>query len=310
MAAMPAPPPALDDIARFLERLHGAPVTSLEPLSGGFWSSAYGYRSGADDLVVRFGDVREWFEADRDATAYAGPDLPVPEVLDIGDAFGRVYAVSRRHYGRFLEDIQVQDAPAARPAVGRLLAALRAAPPPAAPQATSWRDWLLGALADNPGGRTAGWRATLAEDPELDRLFRAVEDRVRDLVPSCPERRDLVHGDLLHRNVLVAEDASAVTAVFSWKCSLRGDFLYDVAWCTFWGESFHPGIAALDVWALTTGDPAIDAVDLADAGRRHHCYEVQIGAAHLGWHAWTGDRDALRRVADHTVAVLDRGPRG
>ena len=52
---------------------------------------------------------------------------------------------------------------------------------------------------------------------------------MRALAEACPERRDLVHGDLLHGNVLVSPDARRVQAVLSWKCSVRGDFLFDAA---------------------------------------------------------------------------------
>lgn len=144
--------------------------------------------------------------------------------------------------------------------------------------------------------------------PTSNRLFRACEVRIRELLDACPERRDLVHGDLLNHNVLIAEDASQVIAVFSWKCSVRGDFLFDVAWCTFWG-SWHPGIAALDLWNRTLDSPVLTNEALQDVALRHHCYELQIGASHLGWNAWTGDHDGLRSVARHTHEVLDRGVR-
>jgi aminoglycoside phosphotransferase (APT) family kinase protein len=194
--------------------------------------------------------------------AHARDDLPVPAVLDIGDApFGGVYAISRRHHGRFLEDVQVDEVQRAGPMLQRLLGALRAVPPA---DGRSWRQWLVDGLVDQPTNPTAGWRTKLAADPDGDRVFRAAEERVRELVDACPERRDLVHGDLLHRNVLVSDDASAINAVFSWKCSTRGDHLFDTAWCTFWGDTFHPGIAA-----------AIGGVSEVDADR-HHCYELQI----------------------------------
>lgn len=128
-----------------------------------------------------------------------------------------------------------------------------------------------------------------------------------DRAASCPGRRDLVHGDLLNRNVMIADDASQITAVFSWKCSVRGDFLFDVAWCTFWG-AWHQGIAEADLWTRVMAAPSFSDESLTDAALRHHCYELRIGATHLGWNAWTGDRDALRAVAAHTAAVLERGP--
>jgi len=47
-----------------------------------------------------------------------------------------------------------------------------------------------------------------------------------------------------------------------------------------------------------------------DASIRHHCYELHIGATHLGWSAWVGDVTALSQVADRLTDVLDRGPLG
>ncbi len=152
-----------------------------------------------------------------------------------------------------------------------------------------------------------GWRTRLAGDTDLELLFTASEQRISELLDVCTERRDLVHGDLLNRNVLITEDASRVTAVYSWKCSVRGDFLFDVAWCTFWSP-WHPGIAAIDLWNRVLASPRLEPDDLVDAALRHHCYELQIGASHLAWNAWTGDDESLRAVAEHTAAVLERGP--
>ena len=311
--------PSPEQVEQLLRDLHGEAVEGLEPLDGGFWSSAFAYRLGPRELVLRLGDLPEGYEMDRDAMAFDGPDLPVPAVLDIGAALGRTYAISERRHGRHLETILPEEAEAAGPAVMRMLAALRRLPteldapaewrPGGPPHESTWHRWLTGSLVDDPRRPVHGWRPTLAADPDLDRLFTACADRVRSLAPACPERRDVVHGDLLHGNVLVGADASRITAVFSWKCSVRGDFLYDVAWCTFWG-AWHPGIAAVDVWTrlLDDGPGEVDRDALVDATVRHHCYELQIGATHLGWYAWTGDRRELAAAARHTAQILERGP--
>lgn len=306
-------------VEAFLVKWHGLPVMDLEPLSGGFWSSAFAYRVEGQEFVVRFATDRAGFEADRTAMGFDGHDLPVPAVLDIGDAFEGAYAISVRHRGRFLETIRTDEAAIAGPTIVRLLGALYALPPApgvldtghperAAEEAT-WRRWLVTALVDDPSGRTHGWRNTLSDDPKVDRLFRACQARARELAEACPERRDVVHGDLLHGNVLISEDANRITAVFSWKCSQRGDFLFDTAWCTFWG-AFFPGIAAAETWdrVLTASWANREPTALADAPHRHHCYELQIGATHLAWNAWVGDEAGLRWVAAHTAMLLERGP--
>lgn len=147
----------------------------------------------------------------------------------------------------------------------------------------------------------------IAESPALDALFEASSARVRELLEACPERRDLLHGDLLSHNVLLADDLSDVSAVFSWKCSALGDFLFDTAWCTFW-KSWYPGMAAIDVWSDTVTAPDLTASDLVDAAVRHHCYELQIGAGHLGWHLWANEAEGLAYVVRRLEEVLERGP--
>lgn len=300
------------EVAAVLAARHGGgPVRDLEALAGGFWSSAFAYRTGDGDgreLVVRFGQLRDGFEADRAAMAYAGPDLPVPEVLEVGDAFDGSYAISVRAHGRFLEEVAPEEADVAGPTIVRLLGALHAVRAPVRSTA-SWRAFLADGLVDDPARTVHGWRPLLAEDDVADRVFRACEARVGELADACPERRDLVHGDLLHANVLVSEDAARVNAVFSWKCSVWGDFLFDAAWCTFWGH-VHPGIARADVLGrvLASDWARADPGALDDAAVRHHCYELQIGASHLGWCAWTRDTARLRALAAHTAMLLEQGP--
>ena len=118
-------------------------------------------------------------------------------------------------------------------------------------------------------------------------------------------------GDLLHGNVLVSTDHRRVEAVISWKCSLRGDFLYDAAWCSVWGPVFYPGIAAIDPLADLLHDPNLqrDETSLIDAAVRHHCYEVQIALTHLGWSLETWDEEHLTATATLLADLLDRGPR-
>lgn len=307
-----------EEVAAFLAGQPGTPE-DLEALTGGAWSSAWAYRAGGEELVVRFGRETTWYEADRTAMVFGGPDLPVPDVREVGTTpSGRAYAISVRHHGRFLEDTPVEQAAAIAPTLTRLLVALYRVPVrPDAPviwhqagaPVGSWRGFLLAGLVDDPRNLVHGWSAALAGDRELATLSAAVAERVSTLVDACPERRDLVHGDLLHGNVLVSPDAHRVEAVLSWKCSVRGDFLFDAAWCSFWAP-FHPGIAAADPLSGLLRDPSVRAERgaLLDAAARHHCYELHIGFTHLGWNAWIRDQVALAATARRLAEVLERGP--
>lgn len=301
-----------------LERKYGA-VAELHALGGGSWSSAYSFVRGGRPLVVRFGARRDWFEAERAAMAFASPEIPVPEVLEVGDAFGGAYAISARHYGMNLEDVRPDQSAVAGPMLASLLGALFRVPKSRdlpvgwhwTPRRSdlTWRDWLRERIIDDPRQEVHGWRFAISAQSEVDRIFRACEARVLGLLDVCPERRDLVHGDLLHANVLVTEDASRPSAVYSWKSSVRGDFLFDTAWCTFCSV-LYPGIAAMDLWGLVHQQTSIreDAEAFIDAPLRHHCYELNVGLGALAWNAWIGDGKVLHQVATHLATLLKRGP--
>jgi aminoglycoside phosphotransferase (APT) family kinase protein len=307
-----------DDVAAFLADRHENP-SDLEPLTGGFWSSAWAYRADGDELVIRFGQERTWYEADQMAMEFTQPDLPVPEVKEIGTTPpGLAYAISTRRHGSFLEDAPVENADATAGTLTRLLVALFRTPAPddapvmwhpAGEPIGSWREFVLAGLVDQPGTPAHGWSSALAADRRLAALSAAVTERIHTLVDACPERRDLIHGDLLHGNVLISEDSRRVEAVLSWKCSVRGDFLFDAAWCHFWAP-FHPGIAAAlpKLRLLKEHSVRADPGATVDAAARRHCYELQIGFTHLGWNIWTGIQDALTATADRLAEVLDRGP--
>jgi len=311
--------PADKKVTTFLEEHHSRRVQDLERLGGGFWSSAWAYRVGDEDLVVRFGPDASWFEADHMAMAFAGPNLPIPEVRAIGlTPDERAYAISVRHHGHFLENTPVELAATLATTLSGLLVALYSVPADTdmpvlwhhsgAPPCT-WRQWLLDGLVDDPDKAVHGWSATLAADPQLAALSSGVAQRIRDLLDSVPERRDLVHGDLLHGNVLVSTDASRIEAVFSWKCSVRGDFLFDAAWCSFWSP-WHEGIAAANPLAGVVASHVVrvEPSALVDAAVRHHCYELQIGFTHLGWNIWTENQSELDATVTRLSEIFERGP--
>ena len=169
----------LGEIERFLVSRHGRPIESLAPLPGGFWSAAYAYRVAGQDLVLRLGTIPDGFEADRAAMAFSAPDLPVPKVVAIGHAFGVGYAISERHYGRFLEDVRAEESLRIRPDAGQPAPGAagdrgtRPTSPSPASQQTSLHRTRGATTSSGSWSMTAphtiaGWRAALRQDPELD----------------------------------------------------------------------------------------------------------------------------------------------
>jgi hygromycin-B 4-O-kinase len=311
----PAGPVALAGATAFLGQRYGGRARAVAPLGGGDWSRAFAFRLGADELVARFGRWRDDFVKDREAQAFGGPDLPVPEFLELGPALDGYYAISRRHHGVFLEELDQARLRRLLPALLRGLDALRELPPsraagmpaefadPAAPDA--WRTWMTALMEDRPGERVSGWRRVLAADPELDGLYTAAEREVRARLGDLPELRHVLHGDLLNRNVLVTPDGSALTAVFDWGCCDLGDFVYEVAWFTFWAPWF-PGLAAIGFAAEARAHYARLGLAVPGFATRLRCYELHIGLRHLAYCAFVGPSRAadLAGVAHRTRQVL------
>ncbi len=292
------------EVLAFLRMHHGEEPTDLEVLGGGFWSAAYGYRLGDDELVLRINNSPDGFRSDQFAMAYRSPALPVPEVLAIGEGFGRWFAISRRHHGRFLETIGPDEADVLGPTVVGLLAGLRSIPDSGV-NGPAWHSWLIEAITDRPGNHVSGWRTRLADVPTVERTFVAADERIRSLLDACPDRRQLVHADLLHYNVLVSPACDAITAVFSWKHATWGDAAYDLAWCTFWSR-WHDGIGALDLWDRVV--PSLPPAETVDLSLRHHAYEIHVGTNHLGWYAALGDEANLEWTRRQLDELLERGP--
>ena len=275
------------EASEFLTRHFDGSVTGIVALAGGAWSRAFGFSLEGAPLVVRFGSYREDFEADREAMSFAGPDLPIPRVLEIGEAFGGYYALSERCFGSFLEEL---DEPATRQvlaAVLRALDALRALP---TRTGANWHGWLRAALVDRPGGRVSGWRPKLARSPDAELTFVEGGKVMESLLPACPELGHVLHLDLINRNVLVNAEDGEIAAIFDWGCMTRGDFLYEVAWFDFW-SAWYPGLAAVD-WRHTFLDHYKPlALQVPNFDERLRCYELHIGLHHLAYNAFVGGRD-------------------
>ncbi|HVE93983.1 MAG TPA: aminoglycoside phosphotransferase family protein [Acidimicrobiales bacterium] len=290
--------------ARFLNERYGSGVKGVAELGAGAWSRAFAFRLDGRDLVARFGQHRYDVESDEQATSYAGPDLPVPAVLEIGEALGAFYCISERHFGVFLETLDHAGWQRVLPALCRALDALRAVDPGEASDEWTWRGWLLGSLADQPGNRMHGWRASIQSSAFAD-LFARGEREMRSLLDCVPEARCVLHRDLLNRNVLVTHDGERIEAVFDWGCSIVGDQLYELALLTFFSP-WYPALAALDIGAAVRTHYETIGLDEPDFDRRLRCYELHVGLEHLGGAVFTGREDYQQSIAARTLAILEQ----
>jgi hygromycin-B 4-O-kinase len=296
---------------RFLRKRYGQDVSDLTPIGHGEWSRAYAFRSGADELIVRFSALDEDFHKDRIAARFASSSLPIPEIVAMGALDGGYYAIARRARGGYLDDLDGAGMRATLPALLAALDAMREvdcvattgygtwgadgeAPP------ASWRAALLAIADDQPGDRTHGWRERLADSPTGNGPFAAGLERLRALVEVCPEARHLIHGDLLNYNVLVAD--GRISAVIDWGCAMYGDFLYDLAWLVFWAP-WYPAWDGIDFEAEAAAHYAAIGLEVPNFAKRLRCYQIHIGLDSQAYNAFRERWDRLADAAARTREV-------
>jgi hygromycin-B 4-O-kinase len=277
----------------------------------GAWSRCFGFRRGDNELAIRFGNYLDDFRKDQLASAYAAPDLPIPEVLDVGQAFDGYYAISRRAHGVPLESLSAADWLAIVPSVVTALEAMRTTDlsstsgvggwgADGGASHSSWSSHLLAVGEDMPDQRTHGWRERLSASPSGDAAFtwgfELLKKVAKDSVLRC-----LLHCDLINRNVLVYDNR--ISAVFDWGCSRYGDHLYDLAWFEFWA----PWVPQLNMHHLKSElerrwrDVGYAPKD--KESRLMACY-LHIGLDHLGYNAHLGDWSTLAATAERMRALV------
>ena len=295
----------------FLLSHFGDDIRDVAFIGRGEWSVAYGFRRGNGSFVVRFGALDEDFRKDRLAVRFAAPTLPIPTVIDVGEAFGGFFAVSERASGGFLDELGGGQMRAMLPALFAALDAARAADLSGttgygtwgadgnAPHAT-WRAALLDIGNDHPGDRIHGWRERLAASPTGAAPFDEAHAALRELSAHCPEERYLIHSDLLNRNVLVAGDR--ISAVIDWGCALYGDFLYDVAWFTFW-QPWYPAWQGIDFPRAVQAHYAAIGLEVPQFAERLRACQLHIGLAGQAYQAFTRRWADLEATARRTLEV-------
>ncbi len=300
-----------DQAATFLAARFSGAASDVAPLGGGVWSQAYAFQWAGRECVIRFGAHGDDFARDRLAARFAGPALPIPAVVELGEAFDGYYAIAERAFGNYIDDVDEAQMRGLLPGLFAALDAMRVAE---LTDATgygpwdsdgnacfpSWRAALLDVVNDRPGHRTHGWWARLAASAVGSAPFDAGYRRLEGLAGDLPDLRCLIHSDLLHYNVLVEGDR--ITGVLDWGCAMTGDFLYDLAWLCFW-QPWYPAWQRID-FALEARRH-YDAIGLAvpDFAQRLLCCQLHIGLAGMAYQAYAGDWVNLEGTARRAMEL-------
>ena len=301
--------------AAFLVARFGAEAGVVVRVGRGEWSTAYAFRWTGKDYIVRFSALVEDFAKDHRVATYRSRALPIPRVIEVGEAFGGFYAISERAHGAYLDTLGSAQLRAVLPALFTALDAVRRIDLSAAVgyglwgadgagSYPTWRAALLDVGTDPPTSRTHGWRDRLAASPMGPGAFEEALGSLPSLVAVCPEERQLIHSDLLNYNVLVTGER--ISAVLDWGCAMYGDFLYDLAWFCFWAP-WYPAWADIDFQQEAVRHYEATGVEVSHFAERLRCYQVHIGLAAQAYNAFRSRWTELDATGRRTLAIANGG---
>jgi len=316
MASVP-----IDDLgesqARALLRAHfGVEPGALEPLTGGFFSRAFGCDIGGSGYVIRLNHAAhaaEGFAKDEFAAQhFAGPRVPIPRILARGATEDGAFAIGERAAGRSLEEHSPDERRALLPEILDTLDAIARADVGVslgfghwgangdAPFAT-WHAYLAAIAENETHGYHRDWHALFHESFLERELYDTVYRRMLHLAERVPERRGLIHNDYWYMNIIAG--GRRITGVIDWANALYGDPLYDVARLA-WGSAWPD-------WWFPDGEELLRARYGAAPGyaERIACYQLHLGLDDLRFYARTRRRPEydlyrarlLARCADRSL---------
>lgn len=301
------------DAQAFLVARFGEEVRDVASVARGEWSKAFTYRRGGAEYVVRFSAHVEDFAKDRWAARYSCAAMPIPNVTEVGEAFGEYYAISERAFGNYLDELGPTDMRALLPALFAMLDAARLADLSTSTGYGGWGadgnaahpNWeaaLLDVATDRPTHRVQGWWDRMGASATGTAPFATALEALRVLVSAIPVERHLIHSDLLHYNVLVGD--SRITAVIDWGCAKYGDFLYDLAWFEFWAP-WYPSWHDIDFRREAVRHYESIGLDVPNFDQRLRSCALHIGLDAQVYYAFKGNWSDLDATAKRTLAFAN-----
>jgi hygromycin-B 4-O-kinase len=282
------------------------PIEGLSELEGGLVAKALSFRAGGRDYVLRFMTGKMEASYAKEEFLYrnfASPELPIPEVVRVGNYEDLFFCISRKLPGRGLKSLTNEEYEKAMPSLMQTLLAIHRC------DVSRWAGY--GWIGDDRDGLFPSWKRFLAHANEEERedgffgkwhslfessflersLFDDVYGRMAELLKYCPEKRWLLHGGYGNDNVLA--EGGRVTAVLDWE-AMYGDFAYDIAWIDFWPRGVDH-VEILGQYYEKAGMP------MENYRERIACYKHYLGLGAMKFFAKTKNRQAY----DWTCGLLE-----
>lgn len=224
----------------FLKSNFASDIQSLTNIKEGETAQAFSFSSKKSDFIVRIHSRKHGFEKDEYAHIhFSSKNLPIPKTFKIGKLNDKFfYSITQKSKGKIIDHFKKEEVQKFMPELINTLHSIhnvnigktkfgdweidgRA-------NEESWNDSLLKLVERYDNYKNEDTDNVLLEEDVVKQILI----RYKKLIPYCPNISHLVHGDYGFNNLL--SDGKKITGVIDWDLSKYGDFLWDVAWLSFW----------------------------------------------------------------------------
>jgi hygromycin-B 4-O-kinase len=287
-------------VLSFLQGYFDGSIKEIEFLKGGEMSQAFGFSFKERNLVIRINTSSRNFKKDLYAhNHFKNASIPIPDIIGIGklnESYG--YAISEKAMGLTVNTFSDEQYKKILPEFLSILNQIHTVGTEdtkgygkwnqqGVANLATWKDFILavGMHADISNL----FNTSFLEKEVWDTIYTEIER----LAEYCPEDRFLVHGDYGFDNVV--SDGERITGVLDWAESMYGDFLYDIAWLSFWfrGKGFGPVIE--DIYRNK---------GIINYEERLLCYKLRIGLSSLSFYAFSQQKDKYESTKGRTLNLL------
>lgn len=215
-------------------------ISDLETITSGEFSQAFSFQGDDKDLILRVNSKSvEGFEKEK-IIHNKFPHILTPEILENGSFDNYFFSISKRVEG-------VQMSKLDKTSQGELILSLIESMNSIHTSEIStskYGKWNKDMIANDDS-----WINTLGHYIEKD-LWNELSQRVDFLnldhlnilltkfnnhIKYLPNSMHLLHGDFGKTNIIVEDNK--IAGIIDWSESMYGDFLWDLAWITFWGNN-------------------------------------------------------------------------
>jgi hygromycin-B 4-O-kinase len=282
----------------FLENIMGT-VSELNSIAEGEISQAFSFKTQKNkegelgEFVIRFNTKQDGFA--KDVYAYRqfnSLHIPVPAIIKQGKAGRLYYLITEKAEGKIIDEFTKAEIRKIVPALMQALNAIHNFPigetkfgdwnGKGVAKNDSWKNYLLRFLDRFEKYKNSNGKKIL-EKKVVDKILEIF----KQLIPDCPEERRLVHGDYGFNNLL--SDGKRITGVIDWELGKYGDFLFDVAWLSFWEEE-------LDYLSLFKRDYEKRNIFVPKFEQRILCYKLMIGLDALNFYSESEQKEKYEKT--------------